>query len=557
MANAESVNAASLSDPQYYRKNLETVISWVLQRYPDILTGPEQKHFSSILSLPDSERALLTRLIMRRGDFFRIDALDYPEIAVDLTDTVQALKATGLIYSVGSPTADDLGRLFRLAELSGACAQVPHQSADPRPLRKRDLLGWIRDCSPSDYAQLLKYLYEKSPWVALAYPERYERLRLLFFGNRRQTWADFVLVELGQTQYEAVPLDGIYRPFQTRAELITYERLSRTRDVLDDSGNLTSALATLPELPVATPWVESRRRRVLLAFGQQAYRQREWSLALRAWALSELPDATVRRVRLLEQRGFREQAARECRSSLEQALPAATRSALERVLARCQGTPRQRRTTAEFIPTARMTLLDWRDGQHLESAVARAISTGGNHAYYTENTLFTALFGLVFWRALFAPVQGAFFHPFQSAPADLYEPEFTQRRQDLIDTALTQLTSSPDTQWILDTYDERFGTTNRFVHWQAVPRSLLESVLKVIPRHQLTAVLRYMLDDLIRHRSGYPDLLVLNEQQRRYELIEVKGPGDRLQPQQTEFLHWCQAQGIPASVLVIQRPYAG
>jgi hypothetical protein len=34
-----------------------------------------------------------------------------------------------------------------------------------------------------------------------------------------------------------------------------------------------------------------------------------------------------------------------------------------------------------------------------------------------------------------------------------------------------------------------------------------------------------------------------------YELIEVKGPGDRLQTHQTAWLHFLSAQGVQVSVL--------
>src|SRR5690606_31738424 len=34
-------------------------------------------------------------------------------------------------------------------------------------------------------------------------------------------------------------------------------------------------------------------------------------------------------------------------------------------------------------------------------------------AHYVENTLVNALFGLLCWDVLFAPLPGAFFHPFQ------------------------------------------------------------------------------------------------------------------------------------------------
>ena len=48
--------------------------------------------------------------------------------------------------------------------------------------------------------------------------------------------------------------------------------------------------------------------------------------------------------------------------------------------------------------------------------------------FYVENTLINGLFGLLCWRAIFSAIPGAFFHPFHRGPADLYSPDFHQRR---------------------------------------------------------------------------------------------------------------------------------
>ncbi len=553
----EPISAAGLDDPQYYRRNLETVISWVLHLYPDDVLAPaEKQHFNAILSLPEPARALLTRLIMRRGDFFRLDVLDYPEISTDLTPAIQALREADLVVPTGTPQPEDLNRLFRFPELLQVELGPGSASAGRRIRTKRELLDWLNQCSSAHYATIIRALHRRWPWVALTRSEYYERLRLLFFGNRRQSWSDFVLVELGQTRYQRVALEGVHRPFQNRSELITYERLSMVRDHLDDTGDLDSAVASTPANPVQPAWLESRRQRVLLALGSHAYRQKQWSLALRAWSISSLPEALVRRARLLEQLGFRDLALHECTVALERSLPDTATEALKRVLSRCQ-TPRQRskrRIRGTIIPTATITLTTPNSGESVERLAASAASAGGNEAYYTENTLFTGLFGLVFWDALFAPLPGAFFHPFQAAPADLYEPEFVGRRQALIDRALEQFRSPDGASQVLRTWDEHFGITNRFVHWEILSRPLLATVLTLVPTDHLVAILMFMLKDMSRHRSGYPDLLVVNPRLSHYELIEVKGPGDRLQPQQTEFLRWCQEQGIPASVLHVNYP---
>ena len=59
--------------------------------------------------------------------------------------------------------------------------------------------------------------------------------------------------------------------------------------------------------------------------------------------------------------------------------------------------------------------------------------------FFVENALVNSLFGLLCWPAVFAPLPGAFFHPFKSRPADLGAPDFVQRRAALFDACLAQL----------------------------------------------------------------------------------------------------------------------
>jgi elongation factor G len=59
--------------------------------------------------------------------------------------------------------------------------------------------------------------------------------------------------------------------------------------------------------------------------------------------------------------------------------------------------------------------------------------------FYVENALINSLFGLLCWPAVFMALPGAFFHPFQSGPADLGTPDFTLRRAAAFDACLARL----------------------------------------------------------------------------------------------------------------------
>ena len=65
----------------------------------------------------------------------------------------------------------------------------------------------------------------------------------------------------------------------------------------------------------------------------------------------------------------------------------------------------------------------------MEWALRQHWHTDEAPVFYTENAPINSLFGLLCWPAMFAPLPGAFFHPFQGAPTDLNAPDFVERMQ--------------------------------------------------------------------------------------------------------------------------------
>jgi hypothetical protein len=179
-------------------------------------------------------------------------------------------------------------------------------------------------------------------------------------------------------------------------------------------------------------------------------------------------------------------------------------------------------------------------GEHLASSSAPAL--------YVENALINSLFGLLFWDAIFAPVPGAFFHPFQSAPVDLLEADFRARRAERVASSFAQLDSGAYRQTILAIFEAKHGLQAPFIAWKLITRELLCIALSCVPASHLRALFERLLADLQLNRTGLPDLIQFWPDEARYRMIEVKAPGDRLQDNQVRWLRFCAANDIPVSV---------
>src|SRR5690606_7229162 len=97
-------------------------------------------------------------------------------------------------------------------------------------------------------------------------------------------------------------------------------------------------------------------------------------------------------------------------------------------------------------------------------------------------------------------------------------------------------------------YTDKAGLQSPFVFWGAVTPALLQLALDCVPAAHLKLFFTRILQDPGGNCTGLPDLVRFYPDEQRYELIEVKGPGDKLQDTQTRCLHYCARHGIPAHV---------
>ncbi len=150
--------------------------------------------------------------------------------------------------------------------------------------------------------------------------------------------------------------------------------------------------------------------------------------------------------------------------------------------------------------------------------------------------------------AVFAPLHGAFIHSFPQGPADLSCAGFFARRRREFAGCFAELRSGTYQDTILRRYEEKQGILSPFVAWGWVDEALLRLALACFPPAHLSAWFEWIASDVRANRSGFPDLVQFWPGRAAYLLIEVKGPGYRLQDNQRRCLEHGLAHGIPVSV---------
>ena len=554
---SQQPGTADLNNPLYYLENMETVLGWVQRHHGDLLAAEELDRLAGFHTLSTPARALLTRMVMRTGDLFRSDKLKYPELGVPEARALDEIMGADWLDTDPLLSLDELFRLFTLGELRPSLAPLLKEAGEAANLpkgRMRDVL-FPRFPEPLTVADWLGH-YAR-PVVRLKTMALFDRVRLMFFGNLRQNWSDFVLVELGHQQYEPVTFTPDSRAFGHRSEVDLYLAMHQCREWLDEGVPAREVWQAVPP-PSDNAWLTSRRDRLLLELGRQAERQGERELALEAFASSGHREAQLKRLRLLERMKRHREAWAIASEWQNFELSDAEAQGLARILKRLASRLGQTPPPPPAHPPIReITLtLPKPDVGSVEYAVRDHLYRDNAPVFYVENTLINGLFGLLCWQTIFAPVPGAFFHPFHVGPADLTREDFVSRRKTFFEQCFAQLADGRYREQILANYRAKQGITNPFVIWPVLDEELLSLALDCLPPHHLERLFHRLLLNIREHRSGFPDLIRFfpdaADPDKRYEMIEVKGPGDRLQDHQIRWLEFFAVEGIPASVCYVR-----
>ena len=542
----------SLADPFYYLKNFETVVASLGARYAELLSPEEHRFIARFGALPQAPRALLVRMVMRQGVLFRSSRLNYPEIGETLAAVAPLIEA-GWIEATPALDLSQLQQLFTTAELLGF-----FPSSRPfRKLKKTDLVAVLRT-QYTESKPLHAWCGDASERVyRLAIGSLCERFRLMFFGNSRQDWREFVLSDLGIFSYESIPTGLQSRPFSTRAHIDAFGQLHRCREWLEAGLDLDSILNAIPPPITDSAWLEERRQKLLFQIARAYERQGNGRSALEVYSICAHRGARVRIIRLRECAQEWQEARRLCLSvqrnpatEMERGQACRMLARLNRKLGICGSSRRELPRVPEFDMVLDSPHGDYSVEYCVRDYLARQLQENTS-VHYVENGLVNSLFGLLCWNAIFAPSPGAFFHDFQYGPADLTSGYFYERRHREFAECLGKLRSDDYKAAIRHSFAAKAGIQSPFVAWGLLSKPLLELALRCFPAAHLRLWFEWIARDVQANRAGFPDLVQFWPTERRYRLIEVKGPGDRLQDNQRRLLEFCAAHQMPVAVCYV------
>ncbi len=538
-----------LPDPFYYLTNFQAVLTSIDRRYAELLSSDERQFIAHFSALPQPSGALLVRMVMRQGSLFRRSRLRYPEIG-ETAAAVTPLLQAGWVDDSPELDLNQLQKLLTKAELLRYC----FMSRPYRAFNKSDLVAALRVQYPGSKPFLAWCPDSGDRVYHLTVAALCERFRWMFFGNFHQDWTEFVLTDLGIFAYETIPASFQSLAFRTRAHVDSFEQIYRCRQWLDADLALDEVVAGVPPRIANCDWLEDRRQKLLFEIARAFERSGDCGAALSGFSACTHRGARLRTIRLRERAHEWGMARELCLNAQRNPENESERQQVNRILPRLNrklGLSGVNPPETIGIPTFDMMVDVPSKDYAVEYLVRDCLvrQSGGNtHIHYVENALVMSLFGLLCWKAIFAPIPGAFFHDFQYGPADLSSGRFYERRQGEFIECFSQLESDRYKSTIRQCFTAKAGIQSPFVAWGTLSKRLLDWALWCFPAAHLRLWFEWIVRDIQANRAGFPDLVQFWPLDQRYRMIEVKAPGDRLQDNQRRLLEFCISHQMPVSV---------
>ncbi|MGI9325695.1 MAG: VRR-NUC domain-containing protein [Pseudomonadales bacterium] len=522
----------------YYADNLQQLLAFVRWRFGAVLAPSTKLYIDRVEALPSDSLRLFARLLSRKGPVFRPGNLRYTEVA-DLAAAIDGLIHSELLESSAAISADTLLRSVRRSELA---QWFPMVASMTKAAALQVLVQRYSD------AQIRAQLQRHMQWLTLPNRDQYQMCLRLYFGDRHQDLSAFVIEDLGLMKYPTYPLsppDWLTDQPQClqQHELLHHcaaftHGLSRSQD----QQSLANALAQqLLVLPVSREQRQIKDR-ALLRIAAHLEQHGHLEQALASYAGTQRAPSRERQVRLLAKLGDAEGAEALLQNMRDEPLTAA-----EMDFAARHG----KRHSAQH-ETTQLCLLG-PTPKAIEACAAELLVAQGGCAWHLENQLPLGIAGLLYWDVVFLELPGVFSRPFQLGPNDLFWPDFAEVRK-------TQL-QALESQWQLDpqaclrqlwrTLETHQHTANLLVNWQVFDRHFVDELTSRVPIQALKKLGAFIIRELGRFRSGFPDLL-LSHADGSFEFVEVKGPKDQLQSNQRRWLKVLEELELPARVVKLK-----
>lgn len=536
--------------PKYYHTNFEYLLSFVKDKYHDLLNVSEWSFLRQYYCLSEDSQCLFIRFCNRKGLFFKTDGLAYEELE-NTEHLLHQLVKVGFVSKINF----EEHKFFFSEILQVLTKQELIKVFDLKSLKseKREILVnyLIENLSAEE---IIKKIEWEVKLVKVNFELEVSFMKFLFFGNRAMDMTEFVLRDMGLIHYYKHNDDDLVARFETRKDADDKWMISDQFEIFETLKNQVSLaeiknwflnlnLTVLSLSKVAFPSFE----KLALRIGKYFEQNKDFEAAIEIYQTIESTPSRERTARCFLKTGNLEEAKVLCSEMILSPLSVDEQYFAEYFLKTLDGKKSKKQTT-EWLQSSDAIEIDKFYKNQVEVGAIQYYLDLGFQAGFSENFSWRTLFGLWFWDIIFDPSLVAFHHPFQRRPSDLYLPDFYIKRKEQLEDQLSAFKDSSELlAHLWETFVKNQGTANPFVVWLEEIWEMVRVIVNKIDLDKLKLIVLKIAENIVENSRGLPDLLVWSE--NHYELVEIKSPSDNLSHQQLFWFRFFKENEINAKVL--------
>ncbi|GFQ00752.1 fanconi-associated nuclease 1 homolog [Phtheirospermum japonicum] len=554
-----------------YLHNLVLLIQEVLKSTPHLFVDSEMSFLESFDSLPDDSKRLFARLYTRKGPWFRMSNISYPEVD-DCHLAIEKLLEAGYISSFQRKNElednhlEEVLNTLNIDELRGALRVLKKKCN--HGTRKQDIVDLLLSSSKDGLCpELQSFVLEVTGSCVKVSPLAESllwRAERLFFLNGDQNLSAFSLVDLGIVKYPAYRCIISEPIFSNISDLLLYEEAIEVSQIMiesldedkselvlrcleisvsrmsisfeDDKSSSGKSMATF-QSHFSASWVYSKVALLGVSFLEREKRYTDAINLLKQLLNTFISDRrrgywSLRLSVDLEHLGRLDDSLQVAEDGLlDPWVRAGARIALQRRVIRL-GKPPRRWKIPSYSKSVKRKILEvhvqgrplncktgaksifyGEDGQRCgveELALQYYAGEGGGgwRGVHSEGGIWLTIFGILMWDVIFADVPNVFHNKFQTAPLDLETDTFYEARKSLVEAHIDKIRDGMAEEILITSWESHVGTACRGVNWEKHSLPDLIAAVKCIGGHCLSLICRHLAQDYRSWSSGMPDLLL-------------------------------------------------
>jgi DNA polymerase-3 subunit epsilon len=537
---------------KYYLDHFNEFINFISQQCAHLLNKEHQEFVSCYQQLSHDSQCMFVRVINRQSRFINLNKMVYQEIN-DGPHQLMTLQKVGLLSYLSlndvnawlqELTKIQLLDIFEQFGASLTSVGKVNKSAAKSILFEQLLQSFSNNqCLSSELAQ--QYL-AKNFEHCLAY------LLFLFFGDTNSGLDKFSMRDLGMLKTRAnspkpnARFDNLEQAqsvfyYSFRLEQLVQNTLNVKEYVANHLG-----IANYPEPSINCTQSKQFRDEYFYLLGKQLLPEYP-TLALQYFSASAHHKAQEKWLRELYKLGEKDKVKIELESIIDNSLNDTLLLFAEDFYERKFHQVKVSKLTQKLRDDSHCLIIDEIHKAQVEKGVKYYYQNLGAIALRTENRLFNALFGLTFWQELFNQHPDSVATEFDRRPRVVKENTIYEVLGEAIEQRLLMFSEPQNTiTYLTKIAAQYYGQPNGMFRWNTQIIQIISMFLKAAPAQSVVTHLRAMAQNHQGLNDGYPDLMIIENGQLRFE--EVKAPGDSIRPNQFISMNALQDAGFDVRV---------